>query len=338
LEPQNQVSFEIGTELQFFDGRIGLDATYYNTVTEEQIISVSIPQSTGFESRRINAGEVKNAGFEILLTGTPIQTNGGFSWDIGLNFASNKQTVEKLAPGLDELSLTSGFSGLSIRAAPGEPFGLFGAGWLRDSVSGKPVINPATGLREVGPRTNFGSIFPDWTLGVQNTLSFKGFQLSALIDIREGGVMYSGTVSDLRGDGRTTETTLNRGRIFIDDGVLANSDGTFRPNDVPVQSMQQFWTHYSNSSNTEGQIFDASYIKLREIRLSYTFPGSIVERTPFSSINFGLEGRNLVLIKSEVPHIDPELNFFGTVLTGSGVEWKSAPSSRSYGINLRLTL
>lgn len=338
LEPQNQISFEIGTELQFFDGRIGLDATYYNTLTEDQIISVSIPQSTGFESRRINAGEVRNEGFEVLLTGTPLQTNSGFSWDIGLNFTSNQQTVEKLAPGLDELALTSGFSGLSIRAAPGEAFGLYGAGWLRDSVSGKPVINPNTGLREVGPRTRFGDIFPDWSLGVQNTFSFKGFHLSALIDIREGGVMYSGTVSDLREDGRTIETTLNRGRIFIDDGVLANSDGTYRPNDVPVESMQQFWTHYANSSNTEGQIFDASYIKLREVRLSYNLPNSLVDRTPFRSINFGLEGRNLMLIQSEVPHIDPELNFFGTVLTGSGVEWKSAPSARSYGFNVRFTL
>ena len=338
LMPQNQVSFEIGTELQFFDGRVGLDATYYNTLTEEQIISVSIPQSTGFESKRINAGEVRNKGFEILLSGTPVQTASGFSWNVGVNFTTNKQTVEKLAPDLKELSLTSGFSGLSVRAAPGESFGLYGAGWLRDSVSGKPVINPSTGLREVGPRVNHGDIFPDWTMGVQNTFSFKGFSLSALIDIREGGVLFSGTVSDLREDGRTVETTLNRGRIFVDDGVLANSDGTFRPNDVPVESMQQFWTHYSNTSNTEGQIFDASYVKLREVRLSYSFPVNMVERTPFSSINFGLEGRNLILIRSEVPHIDPELNFFGSTLTGSGVEFSSAPSARSYGFNLRLTL
>jgi len=338
LEPQNQISFEIGTELQFFDGRIGLDATYYNTLTEDQIISVSIPQSTGFESRRINVGEVRNEGFEVLLSGTPVQTSSGFAWDIGLNFTSNQQTVEKLAPGLEDLALTSGFSGLSIRAAPGEAFGLFGAGWLRDSVSGKPVIDPNTGLRLVGPRTRFGDIFPEWTLGVQNTLSFKGFQLSALVDIREGGVMFSGTVSDLRLDGRTVETTLNRGRIFVDDGVLANSDGSFRPNDVPVQSMQQFWTHYANTSNTEGQIFGASYVKLREVRLSYNLPGSLVERTPFSTINFGLEGRNLWLIRSEVPHIDPELNFFGTVLTGSGVEFKSAPSAKSFGFNVRFTL
>jgi TonB-linked SusC/RagA family outer membrane protein len=338
LKPQNQVSFEIGTELQFLDGRIGLDATYYHTTTEEQIISVSIPQSTGFESRRINAGEVLNKGFEVLLSGRPVQTASGFNWDIALNFASNKQTVERLAPGLEELSLTSGFSGLSVRAAPGEAFGLYGAGWLRDSVSGKPVINPNTGLREVGPRTRFGDIFPEWTLGIQNTISFKGISLSALIDIREGGVMYSGTVSDMREDGRVAETLLNRGRIFIDDGVLANSDGSFRPNDVPVESMQQFWSHYANASNTEGQIFGASYVKLREIRLSYTLPASLVERTPFGSISAGFEGRNLLLIHSEVPHIDPELNFFGSVLTGSGVEWKSAPTARSFGFNLRLTM
>ena len=338
LMPQNQVSWEIGTELQFFDGRLGLDATYYNTTTEDQIISVSIPQSTGFESRRINAAEVLNKGFEVLLSGRPVQTGSGFAWDIGLNFATNEQTVEQLAPGLDELSLSSGFSGLSVRAAPGESFGLYGAGWLRDSVSGKPVINPSTGLREVGPRIRHGSIFPDWTLGIQNTFTYKGFSLSGLIDIREGGVMFSGTVAELRQEGRTEETLLNRGRIFIDDGVLENEDGTFRPNDVPVETMQQFWTHYANNSNTEGQVFDASYIKLREIRLSYSFPSSIVERTPFKIISLGLEGRNLVLIRSKVPHIDPELNFFGSTLTGSGVEFSSAPTARSFGFNLRLAL
>ncbi len=338
LEPQNQVSFEIGTELQFFDGRIGLDATYYNTLTEEQIISVSIPQSTGFESRRINAGEVRNKGVEILFTGTPIKTGSGFSWDLGLNFAKNQQTVEKLAPGLDELSLTSGFSGLSIRAAPGETFGLYGAGWLRDSVSGRVVINPVTGLREVGPRTRHGDVFPEWTLGVQNSFSYKGLKLSFLVDIREGGVLFSSTVANLRRFGRAEETLLNRERIFIDDGVIANEDGTFRENDVPVQSMQQFWDHYANTSNTEGQVFDASYVKLREVRLSYALPNTLVERTPFSSINLGLEGRNLWLIRSEIPHIDPEVNLFGSVLTGQGVEFNSAPSTRSYGVNLRVTL
>src|SRR5690606_2582540 len=173
LKPPNQVSWEVGTELQFFDGRLMLDATYYSTITNNQILNIDIAQSTGFDAKTVNAGEVSNKGVEILLSGTPIRLSNSLNWTIDFNFAKNKQRVEELAEGLEEFALTSGFSGLSVRAQKGETFGLYGAGWKRDP-NGNVIINPNTGLREVGDRIRLGDIYPEWTLGINNTVSYKG--------------------------------------------------------------------------------------------------------------------------------------------------------------------
>ncbi len=341
LVPQDQKTWEIGTELQFFNGRIGLDFTYYNTLTSDQIVSISVAQSTGFDAVRRNVGEVRNSGIEVLLALTPVKT-GDFSWDMGLNFSRNQQEVVTLAPGLDELALTSGFSGLSIRAEPGEAFGLYGAGWKR-SPDGDIIMNPTTGLRERGARTRLGDVFPDWQLGIDNSISYKNLSLGALVDISHGGVVFSRTVSSIRGQGLAEETLENRGQIFIDQGVLEvdNGDGTtsYVENNVPVRSMQDFWTNYTNNSNTEGSVFDASYIKLRELTLSYTLPKSILENTFVKALSIGIEGRNLWLIDSEVPHIDPEASFFGPSLQGgsANVEFFSVPTARSFGGNLKVT-
>lgn len=339
LRPQRQNSWEIGTELIFADGLIRLDATYYSSVTTDQIVNIEIPQSTGFAAKTINAGTVSNKGIEAFMTISPFRPKnaGGFRWDMTLNFARNVNKVEELTEGLEVFTITSGFSGIQIQAAPGEPFGLWGGAWARDTVSGLPIINPQTGLRQPGQAKNLGNIYPDWTLGIGNEFSWKGFNLSFLVDIREGGVIFSNTTSGLRFSGLAIETAENRGQVFIDKGVIQNPDGSFRPNDVPVESMQDFWTNYSTTSVAESSIFDASYVKLREVRLGYTIPKSILENTPFGTINIAFEGRNLWIIQDHVPHIDPEVNFFGSSLIGEGVEFNSVPSNRSFGVNLRLS-
>ena len=114
-------------------------------------------------------------------------------------------------------------------------------------------------------------------MGINNSFTFYGVNLGFLVDIRQGGVMFSSTAASVRASGRAVETLENRDRIFIDKGVIDNGDGTYRPNDVPVQSMQDFWGWYSSVSNTEGSVFDASYVKLREVRLSYTLPASWIK-------------------------------------------------------------
>lgn len=335
LEPQLQNTFEIGTELQFFNGRLGADFTYYNILTSNQIVPIAVPQSTGFESILRNIGEVRNAGIEALVTVTPVKTKD-LTWDVYANYTKNTQEVVELAEGLDDLALTSGFSGLSIRAEKGEAYGLYGNAWARTD-DGDIIINSTTGLRESGDRERLGNILPDFQLGVGTSLSYKNFSFSALVDFSIGGVMFSRTVSSLRGSGLAEETLENRGQIFIDEGVIENADGVFVPNDVPVRSMQDFWGNYTNNSNAEGSIFDADYGKLREVTLSYQLPSSALKGSFIRSISIGLEARNLLLLYSKVPHIDPEASFFGPSLAGgaANIEFFSVPSARSIGFNVR---
>ena len=335
LEPQKQNTFEIGTELQFFNGRIGVDFTYYNSVTSNQILSIAVPQSTGFESIRKNVGEVKNVGYEALLNVTPVKTND-ISWDIFFNFSTNNQEVVELADGLEELALTSGFSGLSIRAEPGEPFGLYGSAWARTD-NGDIIIDEATGLRRGGDRERLGNILPDYQLGIGTGFSYKNLSVSALVDISVGGVMFSRTISSLRGNGLAEETLENRGQIFIDEGVVEVGPDEYVTNTVPVRSMQDFWNNYTNNSNTEGSVFDADYAKLREVTIGYQLPKSLIKDSFIQSLTIGIEARNLLLLHSKVPHIDPEASFFGPSLAGGGanVEFWSVPSARSLGFNLK---
>jgi len=337
LKPQQQRSWEAGAEMGFFGGRIGLDFTYYRSTNYDQIISIAVPQTTGYSARRLNVGQISNKGLEALLTLRPVQTKSGFKWDIAANFNRNRNRIDKLADNLQEFIITSGDGfGIFISARPGETFNIQGVGWLRDP-NGNIVINPSTGLRVPGPRRLLGNIYPDWTMGINNSFTFKNFNASFLIDIREGGVINSQTVSILRGSGMALETTENGRTPFVDPGVNRNADGTYTPNTKQVASVQQYYGILDNSSSPESNTFDASYIKLREIRLSYTLPSRLLTRLPFGSAAIALEGRNIALLKSHVPHIDPESNVLGPGLIGEGLERGSVPSSRSIGLNLRLS-
>lgn len=341
LKPQRQATFEVGTELLFLDGRIRTDINYYDIRTTDQIVQLTVPQSTGFNLKTVNAGEIKNEGLEILLSGTPIQTAGGFKWTATLNYTTNKQTVVSLTEGLEEYTLTSGFSGVQIKAEPGEEFGLYGAGYERDP-NGNIVIDESTGLRKIGNTIRLGDIYPDWMLGLNNEFTYKGVTLSFLVDIRKGGVILSNTTQDLRFAGLAKETAENGRKDFVDQGVNKVVDEntgavSYKPNETEV-SAQDYWRQLGNNSLAEESVYAADFVKLRELRIGYTFPKRLVDKTPFSSIQFAIEGRNLWLIDSEVPHVDPETNFFGTSLTGEGVEFGSVPSTRTIGFNLRVTL
>ncbi len=337
LRPQKQTSYEFGTELKFFGGRVGLDLTYYRSLNYDQIISIAVPQSTGYSARRLNVGEISNQGVEAMLTFSTLKTRSGFRWDAAVNFNRNRNQIESLAPGLTEFIATSGDGfGIFVVARPGETFNIQGVGWLRDP-DGNIIINPTTGLRTPGPRKLLGNIYPDWTMGISNSFSYKGLDFSFLVDTRKGGVINSQTVSIVRGGGLAAETAVDGRTPFVDPGVIRNTDGTFRPNDVPVASVQQYWSQLDNSVSPENNTFDGSYTKLREVRVAYQLPKSLLTRTPFGSVSVGLEGRNLWIIHSNVPHIDPEANVLGTGLIGEGLERGSIPSSRSIGANLRFT-
>jgi hypothetical protein len=176
-------------------------------------------------------------------------------------------------------------------------------------------------------------------MGINNTVSYKNLSLSFLVDIREGGVMWSNTSSILRTTGLAKETALNRDKIIIDPGVVLDpATNKYIPNTVPVQSMQDFWSQFT-SANTEANVYNSSFVKLREVRLSYRIPSSVLSSVKFiKGLEVGFEARNLWLIKSYVPHVDPEVNLFGAASLGEGVEFANVPSARSFGVNLRVKL
>ncbi|MBE8719453.1 SusC/RagA family TonB-linked outer membrane protein [Sphingobacterium pedocola] len=335
LKPQNQSTYEIGTDLAFLNNRVTLDFTYYYSNTTDQIVRLNIPQSTGFSLKSINAGSVKNQGIEVALGIVPVKSQD-FSWNMDFNFSRNKQTVS-LPEEVPIYNVQSGWSGLQVKAEAGKSFQIFGGAWERDP-NGNIVIDEATGLRKTVLDQPLGNVFPDWMLGINNSFAYKNLSFGFLLDIRKGGVIYSNTVSTLRTSGLGIETLENRGSRMIDPGVVLR-DGEYVANDVPVQSMEDFWGQFS-TTNTEGNIFDASYVKLREVVLSYQLPSKWLQGGPrfIKGASVGLEGRNLWLIKDNVPHIDPEVNLFGPSSLGEGVEFNSVPSTRTIGFNLRVQL
>ncbi|QQR98951.1 MAG: SusC/RagA family TonB-linked outer membrane protein [Sphingobacteriales bacterium] len=339
LKPSRQNDWEVGGEFNFFRNRLRVDYTYYQKISKDNIIALPISASTGFTSKIINAGSVSNKGHELLVSATVYESkNKDYAVDLYMNFTKNHQKLEKLYPGLKDYILTSGFSGFQIKAEEGQTFGLYGTAYLRDSSSGKYIINPSNGLRQTaGSPKRFGDIYPDWNMGVGADIYIKGLTLSVLFDFRKGGVMYSGTTSALRTSGLAAETAINREGSFIDDGVLLNGDGTTRPNDVPVASIEDFWKNNYATSLTEANVFDASFIKLRQIAISYALPSKFFENSKsIKGFSIGISGRNLALLKSHVPHVDPETNVFGTSLIGEGYEFLNSPSTRSYGFNINL--
>ena len=335
LKPQKQNSFEVGTNLRFLNNRIGVDFNFYRNSTKDQIVAVDIPISTGYFTKKLNIGEVRNTGFELALNLVPVKTKD-FEWNFDLNYSTNKQKVITLVKENPDLTynLTSGWSGLQIQAKEGEAFGMYGTGWATTE-DGQYIIDPETGLREVETNKRLGDIAPKWMMGLNNSFTYKGINLSFLIDIRKGGVMYSGTASSLRYAGLAKETLAHRGETFIDQGVILQGD-TYVPNTVPVQDMQTYWQHIAKTSNTEGNVFDASYIKLRELRVGYQLPTSWARKISMQRAEIAFEGRNLWIIKDHVPHVDPEASMYGVNSAAEGVEFNSVPSTKSLGINLRL--
>lgn len=340
LKPQNQVSYEAGLDLRLFNNRVNIDATFYRIDTDDQIISIDVPLSTGFFAKKINAGKVRNQGFEVQLGVTPVRTQD-FEWTSTFNFSKNENTIIELDGKLKEYNVTSGWSGLQIKASPGEPLSIFGTAWKRND-KGEIIINKNTGLREIEAGKNLGKIDPDFRLGINNSLRYKDFTLSAVIDWKQGGKMFSGTVAALRSSGLVQETLAHRGETFIDAGVneIVNPTTkavTYEPNKTAVKDMQTYWQHVSKTSNTEGNIYDASYMKLREISIVWSMPKKYLPTNSFiKGITLGVEGRNLWNIIDNVPHVDPELNFFGPSATGGGVEFNSIPLTRTYGVSCKV--
>lgn len=335
LKPESIESVEVGAELRFFENRVGLDVTYYDQTTTDQILPVQISRASGYVEQIINAGEVHNSGIEVSLNATPVQS-GAFRWDINANWSKNDNEVVELVEGLDALVIESSWD-VTVEARPGEEFGtLYGTGFQRDDQGNIIVGDNGVPLLDSEIRP-FGSYQADWKGGISNTFSYKGFRLGFLVDMKYGGKLTSTTYMFGRYTGILEETLKGREEDFVFDGGrwadgAVKQDGS--PNDIPVDA--QTFNHSTFYGNSESHIFDATYVKLRELRFSYSLPIQWLESLPFRSMDLGIMGRNLWIIHKEAPHIDPETAF--NTGNAQGLESNQFPSARSVGFNVRFTL
>ena len=333
LKPEITTGLELGADFRFFRGKLGLDVTYYDQTTRDQILGVEISKASGYNTRILNAGKVVNKGIEVTISGTPVKLSNGFSWDVSLNYARNRNKVIELAEGLTTYTLATQ-RGMTSEARVGESYGTFYGVGFQKSPEGQ-IIYGANGLPQTISNQKLGNIQPDWIGGMVNTLNFKGFSLSALVDVRIGGDIYDEGTGTARWTGQYAETALGREEGVIGKGVreITGTDGSksYIPNDIIVTANQLYG--YSNPRNYhESAIFDASYVKLRELSLGYNIPVGFLKRIKVQSAKVSLVGRNIWLIFKNTPHIDPEIDSKGGNAQGFG--YGELPSSRSIGANL----
>lgn len=331
LKPESTVSFELGIDLRFLEDRIRFDAAYYKSNTTDQILPTVVSKSTGFTSAIINVGEMENKGIELGITATPIKLDNGLQWDVSFNYAKNNNKVISLIDGLDQLPL--GFDrAISTQAKPGEAYGaLVGFAYKKDD-TGNLVI----GENGMPTRTDavevLGNSTPDWIGGITNSITYKNLSFSALVDIRHGGQVFSQTNRYLHVNGNHSNTLTGRESGLVISGVDATGQATSNTVDA-----EAYWLHVFNQEIAEDFVYDASYVKLRQISLGYSLPSSILEKLPFHQVSFSLVGRNLFFFKNNVPGLDPEATY-NSGNGGQGIESGSIPSTRSIGFNLNLKL
>lgn len=344
LTPEFTREISFGTELAFFRNRLSIDASYYKRDTRSVILSVPISAASGITSVFKNAGKLSTKGFELMVTGTPLKAEN-FSWDISANFTKYKSIVKELAPGVANIFL-GGFTTPNIRLVEGDEYGqIYGSAYQRNA-DGQLLINPTTGLpTATADVVKIGNPNPKYTLGINNTVNYKSLSLSFLIDIRKGGDQYSRNIADVQRNGVAIETAefprfeadgLTQTRPYLFQGVYASGVNAGKPNTTMVRA-QDYYGNAGKYAAAEGYIYDTSWFRLREAAINYRFPEGIIKRTPFRSLEFGLFGRNLYLKAKNYPHFDPEQNALG-ISNAQGLEFNSLPSTRTFGVNLKIVL
>ena len=356
LKPTMTNSFEAGLETKFLNGRIGLDFTYYTQNSKNQIMNMASSWTSGYNYRLINAGEIENKGIEVALNARIIEKKDLF-WDVNVNFSKNSNKVKSLVEGMDMFELEKApWLDVQVAAMVGENFGSIVGPDFKRNENGDILIDPQTGLPQYDKNNHvLGNASWDWTGGLSTTIGYKNLTLSALFDIKVGADLYSMSARASYESGKATGTLegrdawyrseeqrqaagLPKGSAdwtptggFIAPGVIDNGDGTYRPNDIYINP-EDYWMSVCRNAPSMF-IYDNSYIKCREITLSYRLPDRwFKEKIEGMTISF--VARNPFIVWKNIPNIDPDSNYNNT--TGMGLEYGSLPSRRSFGFNLNI--
>ncbi|RTY88485.1 SusC/RagA family TonB-linked outer membrane protein [Flavobacterium sp. GT3R68] len=343
LRNENQKSWEFGLEAALLNRRFNFDMSVYKTNTFNQVINVPQSSSTGYASSQINAGELQNQGIEVALSGYPVK-NKNFQWMIGVNWSKNENELIKLDEGRSNLQLATFQSGVSLNATVGQPYGtLRGSDFVYDA-NGNKVIDE-DGFYVTEDDKVLGDIQADWIAGITNRITYKNLSFNFLIDIKKGGDLfsldqeygqYTGVLAGSDGNndlGNPIRDPLTGGPDsggVILDGVF--EDGT--PNDIRIDASTAGAAFGSGAAPNKAFIYDASYVKLREVGLTYTVPLKLLERTAIKGMSVSFLGNNLWIIDKKLPFADPEAGTSSGNIQGyqSGV----MPSEKVYSFNVKV--
>ena len=358
FKPEISSNFETGLDLRFFKNRLTMDATYYYNVTRNQIIDAPMDASTGYYRATINAGKVRNLGYELMVNAIPLRSRN-FAWTTSLTWSKNQNKIQELAEGMDENQLLSSIGTVSIIATKGGTTGdLWGYKLLRND-QGQVIIGE-NGLPARPTEIEYvGSAYPAWKGGIYNEFKYKNLKVSALLDGQYGGMVFSQAFHKMTEQGKLTHTLNGRNpgtefyiekddpRILADPalaqknlggyymvvpGVVDNGDGTFSNNEKLV-TVEAYYRETWRLANVENNSFDASFLKVREVRVEYALPQQLLNRTPFERATVALYGRNLYMW-TKFPLFDPEAAALNGGTITPGVETGQLPTARTMGINL----
>lgn len=342
LKPERTKSFEAGLEMKLFKNRLGFDFAFYKNNSVDQIVRVPVSTATGYLNKVLNAGEIENKGFELSLNGTPIKTDD-FTWNANVNWSKNKSKVLSLTEGITNLQLGSFQGGITINATVGQPYGII-QGTDYTYLNGEKVVDPSNGqyIKTSTSDQNIGDTNPDWLMGISNSFKYKNLSLSFLIDIQQGGSIFSldqyyGLATGLYAEtayindlGNPVRNSIANGGGFINPGV--NPDGSANTTRIRADRFGAFG--YRRGLPDAAFVYDASYVKLREVAITYNFKDELLDRTFLKAASISFTGSNLWIIHKNLPHADPESGLSSGNLQGYSVG--SLPTTRDFGFNVKL--
>ena len=340
LRPALQSEVEGGVEMKFFNNRLGFDVTAYKRDNEDQILSLTVPATSGYTTAIVNAGNIQGKGVEAQLYGTPV-SNKNLQWDVTVNWARNRSVVVELADGLDNRLIGGSgveggpfWGGIAVEARVGEEWGTIIGRKFRRDANGNKIVN-ANGTYAYDINQNLGTILPDWTAGLVNQVSFKNVFFNFAIDMQQGGQFYStsqmfnaysglgiATVG-LNDKGNPKRDAVSAGGGVRAEGVFA--DGT--PNNVYLDAVAYYGGLFGLN---EEWIFDSSYAKLREISLGYNLDKKLLSKTPFKNASLSVTARNVAMLWASVKGYDP------SELERYWYEGGQLPQTRTIGFNVKL--
>jgi len=344
LQPAVSTEFEAGFDVRLFDNRLGIDFAYYDQKTTDDIVNTTISRSSGFGSTSINVGQISNNGVEILLTGTPIR--GKLTWDISLNFAKNNNNVDFISASSTEIVAEEPRTrNVYIKHITGQPFGTITGRVQQYSPDGDPIFNANGSPLASAGYVPIGNGVPNFTGGVNNTFSFKSITLDFLIDFKSGGDIFSGTNNRLTQWGLHEQSLIGRdGEDPLHITGVTRSGSTpetyvYTPvdRDLTPDEARIYWNNVGGESTAISNMFiyDASFVKLRQLTLGYTFPRNLLSKTPIQTLTLSFVGRNLWVISKNIDNVDPE-SAYSTNAGAQGLEYFAMPATRTYGFNLRV--